>query len=80
MTLDNEKMLFEYHIPTQHMLPVENITGAMQVLSNNGVSIKWSWDFDVEDENEAAAKEALSQIGGMGIQGIQDLVNQSATA
>ncbi len=81
LQVNNEKMLLEYLIPKQHMLPVENIHGTMQVLSkNNQVAIKWSWDFEVAEENEEAAKEALAQVGGMGIQGIQDLAKQTQAA
>ncbi len=81
LAVDNENMLFEYSIPQQHMLPIENIHGKMQVVENNNqVAIKWSWDFDTTDENEQVAKETLAQIGAMGIQGIQDLVNQTAAA
>ncbi len=81
LNVDDEKMLFEYAIPKQHMMPVENIEGSMQVekVDENSAKVTWKWNYDVLPENEAAAKEGLAQVGSMGLDGIQNLIlSQSA--
>lgn len=60
------------------MLPVANIKGKMKVASMEGASnVTWSWEFDVSEENESVAKESLSQVGKMGLEGIETLVLQN---
>ncbi|MDA0194518.1 MAG: SRPBCC family protein [Bacteroidetes bacterium] len=79
LKIDNANRAFHYAIPKQHMIPVGYITGKMQVsdASEGKAAIEWSWEFDVEENKEAEAKEILTAVGTMGIQGIETLINQS---
>lgn len=79
LKIDHEHRTFKYNIPTQHMIPVENIVGTMMVheAANDGAIVDWSWSFDVENDDKAAqAKEMLAQAGEMGINGIDALIKQ----
>lgn len=77
LNVDHDAMQLDYAIPHQHMIPVMNILGNMQVSDNGGkAEITWSWKFDVTEENEAPAKEAFGMVGGMGIQGIESLIKE----
>lgn len=80
--VDHENRILQYTIPSQNMIPVQNIEGEMRVLTaeNGKTTIEWSWNYDVEEVNEASAKEALTMVGTMGIQGIEALVNNAAVA
>lgn len=77
LKVDHNNRVFQYAIPEQNMVPVENILGEMKVLQadNGNATIEWSWNFDVEDQNEAPAKEAFSMVGNMGLKGIEALIN-----
>ena len=79
LKIDHENRVFKYGIPSQHMVPVSNIVGQMSVseTQTGNAKVVWSWEFDVEEENETTAKETLSMVGGMGIQGIETLINQN---
>ena len=67
---------FKYGIPQQHMIPVENIMGSMQVRKgeDGGSVVDWHWTFDVETQNEEQAKGALAHAGEAGINGIDALI------
>ena len=80
LEVNHEKRILRYAIPQQHMMPVENILGSMKVISGNDQKaiIEWHWTFDVEEENEAQAKEMLSGTGTMGIQGIEQYIKLAA--
>ena len=81
LKIDHENRVFKYAIPQQHMMPVENIVGSMTVREGNdgGSVVDWHWTFDVAEENEAQAKEMLAQVGDMGINGIDALVQSRQT-
>jgi len=74
-------MTFRYFIPKQHMLPVENIEGNMQVfpINDDSTNVRWKWTFDIEENNIEAVKEGLSQIGEMGIKGIETMITKLET-
>ena len=76
LKIDHENRVFKYAIPQQHLMPVENIVGTMQVLdaANNNAIVQWHWTFDVAEENEASAQEMLAGAGQMGIKGIEQLL------
>lgn len=77
LKVDHDSRVLEYHIPSQNMLPVENIQGRMQVTESAGkATVEWAWDFDVDEGNEASAKEMLSMVGNMGISGIESLIKR----
>lgn len=79
LRVDHQNRVLEYRIPSQNMMPIENIEGRMQVVEQEGkASVSWTWDFDVEEANEASAKEMLSMVGNMGITGIESLIKQEA--
>ncbi len=79
LKVDHENKVLEYLIPSQNMLPVENIQGRMQVTASEGKAVvEWAWAFDVEETNEAGAKEMLSMVGNMGITGIESLIKEEA--
>ncbi|MEO9805235.1 MAG: SRPBCC family protein [Reichenbachiella sp.] len=80
LKVDHANKVLEYAIPSQHMIPVENIHGQMRVEAtpSGQATITWSWNFQVTNENEPAAKEAFQMIGGMGIGGIESLIKQKA--
>lgn len=68
---------FTYFIPTQHILPIKDIQGTMQVKSvdDNNTIVSWSWNYSVEETDDRAVKEALSGLGEMGIKGIETYAN-----
>ena len=76
LKVDHENRVFQYAIPSQNMIPVQNILGEMKVsqTQDGKATVNWSWSFEVLDENEAQAKEALGMVGGMGIKGIESLI------
>ncbi|MFY0689208.1 MAG: SRPBCC family protein [Cyclobacteriaceae bacterium] len=79
--VDHDNQIFQYGIPTQNMIPVSDIKGEMKVLENNGkATIEWSWNYDVEASDEDEAKEHLTIIGNMGIQGIESLIKRTVVA
>lgn len=80
LNVDHDNKVLDYLIPKQHMMPVENIQGKMKVTeaANSQATITWSWEYDVMEENEEAAKGALQMVGGMGISGIESLIKQEA--
>lgn len=80
--VDHENREFHYGIPVQNMVPVQNIIGLMKVTEaeNGNATINWTWEFDVEEANEATAKESLNMAGTVGIQGIEQLILEGARA
>ena len=74
--VDHDNREFHYGIPAQNLIPVQNIIGAMKVreAAEGKALVEWSWKFEVEDENEATAKEAFAMTGDMGLQGIEGLI------
>ncbi|MBV6442617.1 MAG: SRPBCC family protein [Haliscomenobacteraceae bacterium CHB4] len=79
LKVDHENRVLSYGIPVQHMIPVKNILGYMQVhdSANGQATVEWSWDFDVEEAREAEAKETLAMVGNIGITGIEALLKGS---
>ncbi|MEL6987120.1 MAG: SRPBCC family protein [Bacteroidota bacterium] len=75
---NSETMTFRYLIPQQHLLPVENIEGTMQVkpVDEEHSKITWQWSFDAEVTNLEAVQTGFNHIGEMGIRGIETLANQ----
>lgn len=79
LKIDHENYIFKYRIPSQNMMPIENILGQMSVNSAGGKAVvEWAWEFDVEEATEATAKEMLTMIGNMGIEGIESLIKKEA--
>ena len=76
---DSSKTL-KYAIPKQHLIPIGYVEGTMRVINDGNTQIEWSWEFDVEEIKEAEAKEMLTGVGTMGIQGIEALIKKSAAA
>ena len=76
LKVDHENKELHYAIPEQNMIPVSNILGMMKVRqsNDNNAVVDWQWKFDVEENSEAEAKEMLSGIGQVGIQGIESLI------
>lgn len=76
---NNETMTFRYLIPQQHMMPVENIEGTMQVtpINNESANVRWHWKFDIDENNFEAVTAGLSQLGEMGIKGIEALAQKN---
>ena len=83
LEINHDQRIFRYGIPQQHMMPVENILGTMQVREGEqgGSIVDWHWAFDVADENEEQAQGMLIHAGEIGINGINTFVqNQLAKA
>ena len=80
LNVDHDRKVFEYAIPSQNMIPVQNVEGKMQVLAaaEGQSTIEWSWVFEVEEENEVPAKQAFGMVGNMGIKGIESLIKEVA--
>ncbi|WP_420580367.1 SRPBCC family protein [Reichenbachiella sp.] len=80
LKVDHHSKVLEYAIPSQHMIPVENIFGTMEVsqASDGKALITWHWNFEVLPENEEVAKNTFEMLGGMGLSGIDSLINQKA--
>lgn len=80
LNVDHENYLLEYRIPSQNMLPVEDIQGQMRVSDNNGqATVEWAWEFNVAEADEATAIEMLTMVGNMGISGIESLIKEEAS-
>ena len=77
LEVNHHNRVLRYGIPSQPLVPVDNIMGSVKVLNTDGqqATIEWSAEFDVLPENEARAKEALQQLYTMGIQGIEKFIN-----
>lgn len=69
LEVNDQTKTFRFAIPTQEMLPVENIVETMQVRDNGpGKSIvDWSASFEATDENAIIAKEAFRNLWNMGL-------------
>ncbi|TNE65085.1 MAG: SRPBCC family protein [Bacteroidetes bacterium] len=80
LQVSHENRLLRYAIPEQHMIPVQNILGQMNVLEAPGgkAIVTWTWEFDVEEDKEQEAKEMLAMVGNLGISGIESLLSASA--
>ena len=80
LNVDHDRKVFEYAIPSQNMIPVQNVEGKMQVLAaaEGQSTIEWSWVFEVEEENEVPAKQAFGMVGNMGNKGIESLIKEVA--
>ncbi len=78
LKVDHNNKIFQYGIPSQNMIPVQNILGEMKVLDADGgrATVEWSWAFEVAEENETQAKETLSMVGNMGLKGIESLIKE----
>lgn len=76
LKVDHENKELHYAIPEQNMMPVSNILGMMKVRKSDEENsvVDWKWAFDVEENSEEQAKEMLSGIGQMGIEGIESLI------
>ena len=77
LKVDHENKVLKYSIPVQHMIPVQNIIGEMRVLATDEgtATVEWTWNFEVEATKEAEAKETLTMVGSMGINGIEAYIN-----
>ena len=77
LKVDHENRVLKYSIPAQHMIPVQNIIGEMRVVATDEgkATVEWTWNFEVEENNEAQAKETLTMVGSMGINGIEAYIN-----
>lgn len=82
LKIDHENRVFKYAIPTQHVVPVENIVGQMEVHTTDDgkAQVKWSWNYEVEEANDVQAQEVFGMMGNMGLQGIEAFVKQNAQA
>ncbi|MEL6810861.1 MAG: SRPBCC family protein [Bacteroidota bacterium] len=78
LDVDHDTWTFSYAIPEQHLLPITNIKGAMNVKAiRPDISIvTWSWIYQVDEAHEIEAKEGLTMVGNMGIKGIEGFVNK----
>ena len=75
LKIDNDNKVFKYAIDEQPLLPIQNVVGTMQVISNeNSTELIWNMDFDIEDENQLPmvkqAVEGLYQTGANGLENI----------
>ncbi|MEO1029936.1 MAG: SRPBCC family protein [Bacteroidota bacterium] len=77
LEVDQVNKRFSYLIPTQHLLPIKDIHGTMQVKSVDADTaiINWSWEYLVEDTDDQKVREALNGLGEMGIKGIETFAN-----
>ena len=82
LSVDHANKVFIYGIPQQHLLPIENIEGQMQVgLAPNGNAlVTWSWTFDVDETVEAQAKEALAGMAPLAQEGLANYASSLAQA
>ncbi len=76
LNVDHENKMFDYGIPQQHMMPVENIIGKIVVRDDaqGGAIVDWHWTFDVSEAQEQQVKEMLAHAGELGINGINTLI------
>lgn len=79
LKVDHDKRELHYAIPQQHLIPVQNIFGIMKVREseNNQSVVDWQWTFDVEEDQEEAAKEIFTGLGQMGIEGIENYLTSN---
>ena len=81
LKIDHEKKEFHYAIPKQHVIPVQNIIGVMRVhgKEENQSVVDWEWTFDVEEDQEATAKEIFTGLGQMGIKGVENYITSNTS-
>ncbi|WP_160114119.1 MULTISPECIES: SRPBCC family protein [Aquimarina] len=72
-----ETKTFVYGIPSQEMLPVENIVGTMKVksISDQKTEVEWSATFDADKENAPVAQEAFRNLWTMGLKDMETFIN-----
>lgn len=77
--VDGDTRTFVYGIPSQEMLPVENIVGTMQVNegAKNKASVEWSATFDSTEENAPIAQEAFRNLWTMGLKDMETFITNS---
>ncbi|MBC2845714.1 SRPBCC family protein [Winogradskyella flava] len=77
LDIDQVNKIFSYFIPKQHLLPVKDIEGKMQVktIDEHTSAITWSWNYLVEETDDHQVREALNGLGQMGIKGIEAFAN-----
>ena len=78
--VNHEAKTFKYGIPSQSMLPVENILGTMKVTvaENGNALVEWSGTFDVASEDEQTAREAFKGLWQMGLNDLENYVQTIA--
>ncbi|RIV36689.1 SRPBCC family protein [Flagellimonas lutimaris] len=77
LEVDNETKTFRFGIPKQEMLPVENIIETIMVTNNeNGKAIiDWSASIEATNENATIAKEAFLNLWAMGLEEMENFIN-----
>lgn len=82
LEIDHENRIFRFGIPSQEMLPVENIVESMQVGKNEqgDASITWSASFDATAENAQVASEAFSNLWVMGLNEMETYILKTKQA
>ncbi|RNC86923.1 MAG: SRPBCC family protein [Winogradskyella sp.] len=77
LEVDQVNKIFSYFIPRQHLLPIKDIHGIMQVktVDADTTIVSWSWTYLVEDTDDLKVREALNGLGEMGIKGIETFAN-----
>jgi len=75
LEINHETKTFRFAIPTQELLPVENIIETMKVKDENGKAlVEWSGTFDATDENAPIAQEAFRNLWKMGLQEMETFI------
>lgn len=80
LEIDHENKVFRFAIPSQEMLPVENIVESMQVSKNSQgyTAITWSASFDATEANAGIAKEAFQNLWIMGLNEMEAYIQNKA--
>lgn len=76
--VNHKTKTFKYGIPTQTMLPANDIIAAMKVKDNGqkGAIVDWSAEFKATSENAPIVKEAFRKLWNMGLEEMENYINQ----
>lgn len=74
LEINHEDRVFRFGIPTQDILPVENLVEMMQVsaVQNGNSLVEWSAKFDSTPENAAIARESLRHLWTSGLKEMEN--------
>ncbi|WNJ20343.1 SRPBCC family protein [Pontibacter sp. G13] len=82
LEVNHEEKVFRYGIPTQEMLPIQNILASMKIEEGAAgkSDITWSGTFDAEPADAEQAKEAIQGLWVMGLNSLEAYIQNQPQA
>ena len=77
--VNHQTRSFKFAIPTQSMLPAEDIVESMSVTANSDGTtlVDWSGEFKAEPDNAPQVQQALRNIWEMGLKELEQFIKQN---